>query len=103
MRLIFNNKCRYLAEASERNPSGKTWQRRESNTDNALHAIWFASETEGWIVGWKGTTLRSTDSGKTWQQQQNPTNKTLNSLWITRGRIPWVVGESGLMLKYEGN
>ncbi len=80
---------------------GKNWERKDSNTDDPLHAIWFSSKEEGWIVGWKGVILRSVDAGHTWRREQSPTNKTLNSLWITRGKIPWVVGESGLILKYN--
>ncbi len=49
--------------------SGRTWQVGHTGNRNWLHAIYFVDERTGWIVGERGTILRSDDGGRSWQIQ----------------------------------
>lgn len=50
---------------------GRTWQRLESGTDDALFSVYFADEQQGWVTGQDGLILHTADGGKTWTRQES--------------------------------
>lgn len=62
-------------------------------------SITFFSRDTGWILGEKGTILKTVDGGTSWGKQKCPVNYTLNQ--ITRSpdhKTYWIVGDSSTVL-----
>jgi photosystem II stability/assembly factor-like uncharacterized protein len=49
---------------------GKTWAKKELNTEKTLFGVSFASALRGWAVGIDGLVLRTQDGGNTWNVQR---------------------------------
>ncbi len=66
----------------------------------ALHAVHFVDEERGWVVGARGTILRTTDGGRTWEQRPSRTTAPLVTVRFTAdGRLGWVLGANGGVLQ----
>ncbi len=60
----------------------------------------FADDKKGWIVGYGGVVLRSSDKGHTWIKQESITTGHLYGLYITK-KFGWAVGAKGTILSYK--
>ena len=60
----------------------------------------FADDKNGWIVGYGGAVLRSSDQGATWVRQPSNTTQRIYGLFMSK-KYGWAVGQNGLILKYE--
>ena len=60
----------------------------------------FADDKNGWIVGYGGIVLRSSDKGHTWIKQESSTAGHLYGLFITK-KFGWAVGAKGTILNYK--
>ncbi len=60
----------------------------------------FADDKNGWVVGYSGNILRSTDKGQTWTRQESSTRNRLYGLYMDK-KYGWAVGEKGLILRFK--
>src|SRR5262249_26469824 len=61
---------------------GITWVRQlatdgQPDDREALETVHFVSRNVGWVAGYNGTILKSTDGGGTWQRQNSPIDAIL--------------------------
>lgn len=69
----------------------------ESLTRSGLNALYFTSNTTGWLVGDTGVILKTTN-GTTWQSQPSGTSRNLRSVHFVSADSGWIVGDSGTTL-----
>jgi Photosynthesis system II assembly factor YCF48 len=72
------------------------WETKSSGVDADLFDIKFPSADVGWVVGQKGTILRTSDGGNTWTKIASPTSDDLVRVTATGGRAAEVTTRSGL-------
>ena len=77
---------------------GKSWQRRPSDTGNALSAISFADNEHGFVAGSGGTLLRTNDGGSSWRSQTSGTTDQLLGVHAVTPTKIIVVGAFGTLL-----
>jgi len=64
-------------------------------TDELLCGICFVDERTGWVVGAKGTILKTVDGGKTWTKQKSGSDALLGGVAFVDAKTGWVVGGWG--------
>jgi len=57
-------------------PNGQ-WTATSSGVEADLNAVSFANRWVGWVVGEKGTVLRTDDGGRTWLRVSSPSREDL--------------------------
>lgn len=80
---------------------GKKWQPLTYKND-FFKAIQFVSEKIGYVVGYSGSILKTTDGGNTWQWLRNGdalvnSKKHFRALYFSDENTGWLVGDAGLM------
>jgi len=80
------------------NNSGKTWERRATDTTKALSAISFGDRNHGFVVGNGGTILATSDGGASWRSQTSGTKDQLLSVYALNSTTAYVVGAFGSLL-----
>jgi photosystem II stability/assembly factor-like uncharacterized protein len=81
---------------------GTTWTNnsRDGETFLTLEAVFFINESTGWIVGDKGTILKTTDGGTTWNDlHSGGVLRKFNDVFFIDENIGWVVGDNDYILK----
>ena len=68
-------------------------------TSNDLYSVYFPDVNTGYVVGERGTILKTTDGGTLWTQLNSGTVKNLNSVSFTDLNTGYIVGDSGCILK----
>jgi photosystem II stability/assembly factor-like uncharacterized protein len=63
-----------------------------------LHAVAFADQTRGYIVGEKGIILRTDDGGLTWKDQENSAKTNLFAISIASRDDVLIAGDQGRVL-----
>lgn len=58
----------------------------------------FVNELTGWIGGYQGTVLYTTDGGLSWNQQASGTSQNLLEIHMVNNYTGWIVGTSGTIL-----
>jgi len=79
----------------ERGEPGGQWRARASVVETDLNAVWFANRWVGWIVGDKGTILRTEDEGKAWRKVPFATRTDLLNVRGEDWKSARVTGRSG--------
>lgn len=74
------------------------WQQLNSGTTSHLHGLFFISENLGWVVGFGGVILKTTNGGGSWNQLNSNTSSDLLSVFFLNDQIGWVGGRDGLIL-----
>ena len=74
------------------------WLQQNSGTTNYLLDLHFVSESTGWVVGYYGTILKTTDGGNSWIQQDGNTTSNLRSVFFLDDQLGWIGGYNGNML-----
>ena len=69
------------------------WSRVESNTLAWLRSVYFINEDVGWIVGSKGTFLKTVDGGRSWKQEKKFTNDNIRDLHFSDAAHGWLLCE----------
>jgi photosystem II stability/assembly factor-like uncharacterized protein len=80
---------------------GATWTRITIPASSTLTGLHFADALNGWVVGYDGTILRSTDGGLTWSPQPAPNPGSpgfLDAVYFTDATTGWAVGGEGTIL-----
>lgn len=81
----------------------KKWENLNLKAETDLNKVRFyrmGEEYIGFLVGNKGTILRSTDNARTWEKINTPTNDDLNHITLYKGTL-YVIGENGCVLRSE--
>lgn len=85
-------------------PNGyKEWKELPLNADASLNKIRFfrmGEEYIGFLVGDKGTILRSADNATTWEKISCPADNELNHITLYNGSL-YAIGERGTILRSE--
>ncbi|HSV81104.1 MAG TPA: DUF6519 domain-containing protein, partial [Ramlibacter sp.] len=76
---------------------GANWTQHASGVDR-LHAVAFASTTDGLAVGPGGAIVRSTDGGAAWSRVDSGSSATLRAVSLA-GAQAWAVGDGGTVLR----
>jgi len=75
------------------------WYVQNSNSNRELTGVSFIDENTGWISGWTGTVLKTTDGGQTWNALPNvPPNNAYYSISFTDAMNGWATGYSGKII-----
>ena len=80
---------------------GDTWLRMQNDTtiNASLNAVSFADASNGWVVGYWGSLLHSTDAGQTW----NPVDPGVQNTWfavtLQTGKYIWAGGYQAKLIR----
>ncbi|MFC1547268.1 YCF48-related protein [Candidatus Neomarinimicrobiota bacterium] len=74
------------------------WEALDPGTHAHLMDITFVNDSVGWIVGFNGTILHTTDGGDTWAPQTSGTTLDLYGVHFRNVWHGWAVGENGIVL-----
>ncbi len=75
-----------------------TWYNQNSGTNKQLSDVCFIDQNNGWVCGWTGTMLHTTDGGATWIPQTVPPNNAYYSVSFTDANNGWACGYSGKII-----
>lgn len=75
------------------------WQVIPSGTEETLNAGAFANPDTGWLVGSRGTCLRTEDAGLTWKKTALGVGNELTGVHFTDARQGFICGAGGLILR----
>jgi len=74
------------------------WNNQNSGTNKTLTDVHFVDQNNGWISGWTGTILHTTDGGANWNPQDPPPNNAYESVYFVDDQTGWACGYSGKMI-----
>jgi photosystem II stability/assembly factor-like uncharacterized protein len=77
------------------------WEKIEMETDQNFHSIFFVDKQVGWIVGYNGLILKTTDGGENWGIQSINTTKRFWSIYFINRNKGFIGGDNGLLFKTE--
>ncbi|MGH7960801.1 MAG: YCF48-related protein [Candidatus Binatia bacterium] len=66
-----------------------------------LYGVYFLNPQRGWIVGYYGTILATTDGGKTFHPQKSGVTELLKAVYFVDENQGWVAGVEGVILHTE--
>jgi photosystem II stability/assembly factor-like uncharacterized protein len=69
-----------------------------SYTNGIQNDLFFPTSTDGWIAGYSGLILHTTDGGTTWGSQTSNSVETLHSVYFISPAKGWITGANGLIL-----
>jgi len=78
---------------------GISWSRSQVSVREPLFGISYIDRDTGWVVGYKGTVIRTYDGGRNWVEQVSGTDVDLFSVSFQKNR-GYAVGRDGLLLRY---
>jgi len=70
----------------------------QQRTDKFLNSVEFATDEIGFIAGWDGLLLKTTDAGNNWIEIQPLTSNDLEDIFFLNENNGWIVGEGGTVL-----
>ena len=71
-----------------------SWISQNSGTTSSLDGVYFVDENNGWIAGWGGIILHTTNGGDTWGLQNTPVT-SLSCIFFTNPQNGWSSGLGG--------
>ncbi len=74
------------------------WDNQNSGTNKFLTDVHFVDQNNGWISGWTGTILHTTDGGANWNPQDPPPNNAYQSVYFVDDLNGWACGYAGKMI-----
>ena len=84
----------------QHNVTSQGWQKLNPViTDAWLGSVWFPDSLTGYVVGAKGTILKTSSKGRFWRQQASPTTQTLYSVCFLDSLTGYAVGDTGTIIK----
>ena len=67
------------------------WIKNPSGTTNDLVAVYFTSETDGWIAGDNGYLASTSDGGRSWKPRSLQTTETINEIYFRNEKNGYLV------------
>ena len=74
------------------------WYAQNSGVNRELTGVYFVDESNGWICGWTGTILHTTDGGQTWNPQTCPPTNAYYSVFFIDSQNGWATGYYGKLV-----
>jgi photosystem II stability/assembly factor-like uncharacterized protein len=71
------------------------WSAQNSGTNYLLNGVSFVDENNGWVSGWGGIMLHTTNGGQTWGLQNTQATYGLGCVFFTDLQNGWAAGYSG--------
>jgi len=78
------------------------WTPMQNGEEDELHAVCFADNSNGWLIGTKGLIKHTYNGGMSWTTQNSGTSNDLNDLYFVNALVGWIVGDNGTIL-YTNN
>ena len=76
----------------------ENWEVINNGTADNLTDVCFIDNQIGWIIGYSGTLLRTTDAGESWNLIIIP-YQNLKAIQFVNQNTGWIVGDEGLIIK----
>ncbi len=81
--------------------SGNSWTKiRETFQDKMMIGLYFINDLEGWVCGFNGVMLKTTNGGISWNRETLQTDKELREIFFVDS-VGYCVGFSGTFMKYH--
>jgi len=77
---------------------GENWRQVPLPIQENLTSIYFVGQL-GWLSGWTGVILHSSDGGRSWVRQQSGVLQGLECIYFADARHGWAVGWVGTILR----
>lgn len=75
------------------------WMKQNAGVNDRLNSIHMLSETTGYICGYNGTILKTTDGGNTWTKQESGVEDILKGIQFIDDATGFTVTSTGKILK----
>jgi len=80
---------------------GNSWIKiRETFQDQLMNGLYFINDLEGWVCGFNGVMLNTTNGGINWISEEISTDKELREIFFIDS-VGYCVGFSGTFMKYH--
>ncbi len=80
---------------------GNSWTKiRETFQDQLMNGLYFINDLEGWVCGFNGVMLKTTNGGISWIRETLQTDKELREIFFIDS-VGYCVGLSGTFMKYH--
>ena len=73
------------------------WYELNCGTTNALNALYFVNKDTGYVVGYEGTIMKTTDAGQNWETQNSGSTQILMSVYFINTNIGYICGSGGVV------
>ncbi|HGJ63868.1 TPA: choice-of-anchor D domain-containing protein, partial [bacterium] len=81
-------------------PAIGVWKQiKQTGILNDLNDVFFTDSNRGWIAGYDGTILYSSNAGESWLPQFSGTSRSLDGIFFTDNSNGWAVGQYGTALR----
>jgi photosystem II stability/assembly factor-like uncharacterized protein len=67
------------------------WRALTPQTANTLYKLSFLDSLRGWVAGFQGTILRTTNGGLTWQTQNSGITNDIHDIFMLNDRLGWAL------------
>ena len=67
----------------------------------SLTSMTFIDESHGWVCGYNGEVMYTTDGGRTWIHQKTGTHQILWSIAFVNADSGWIVGSGGTIMHHK--
>jgi photosystem II stability/assembly factor-like uncharacterized protein len=71
------------------------WYTQNSGTNKFLTDVYFVDQNNGWVTGWTGTILHTSDGGANWNDQNAPATNAYDGIYFVDNQTGWAVGYAG--------
>jgi len=78
------------------------WISVPNGKESEIRAVYFADNSNGWIIGVKGLIKHTYNGGGSWTTQNSGVSNDLNDLYFANSTTGWIVGDNGTIL-YTNN
>ncbi len=80
-----------LVQFSFRLDAQNHWRVLPPATDKTLYRLFFLDSLRGWVAGFDGTILRTTNGGLTWQTQNSGVTSDVHEIFMLNDRFGWAL------------
>lgn len=80
-----------LVQLSFRLDAQNHWRALPPPTDRTLYRLSFLDSLRGWVAGFDGVILRTTNGGLTWQAQSSGITNNLHDIFMLNDRLGWAL------------
>ena len=93
---VFTVGCQESGHSSEDARAKSSWNLIYEAPDDVYYsALCFPDKKEGWVVGWSGRIVHTSDGGGTWETQDSSTSSDLECVRFIDERAGWIGTRDG--------